>query len=293
MRFKVISTIILLSLTELGTEVRANTAMQLSQFRPADTTEPAYREDGGSRGPSVFEGGEGSIALTPVTGGVTVAEYPTLLILHNPYERSSRDVTESVMVLEDEAGNVVYETTIQLPSEKSIIAINLKQNETSVPLEINQTYRWYIFTFSTYMTIEAPITRISLSSELTQALEKANLQERFNLYKKNGIWYEALHTLFELRRANPNDTTLIQEWQELLQSIGLKKIANVPLLLLDTPTSDNQPQDLQENLELDTPNSMNNETQSRPFTGTGGGNFRPASISEPPEEPSSKDESSR
>ncbi|MGB3189634.1 MAG: DUF928 domain-containing protein [Limnoraphis sp.] len=264
MRFKVISAIALLSLTGLGTEIRANTSVQLSQFRPADTTEPAYREGGGTRGGSVFEGGEGSIALTPMTGGVTVAEYPTLLILHNPYipERSSRDVTESVMVLEDEAGNVVYETTIQLPLEESIIAINLKQNETSVPLEINQTYRWYIFTSSTYMTIEAPITRISLSSELTQALEKANLQERFNLYKKNGIWYEALLTLFELRRANPNDTTLIQEWQELLQSIGFEKIADVPLLLIEAPTSQNQTQDSLESSELNTtPNQVTNDAE--------------------------------
>ncbi|MDY7022349.1 MAG: DUF928 domain-containing protein, partial [Cyanobacteriota bacterium] len=217
MRLKIIPSLIaLLSLIGLATKVRADNFIQVSQFRPADTTEPAYREDGGSRALTVVEGGSGLIALTPVTGGVTVAEYPTLLVLS---VSRSDDAIETVMGLKDDADNVVYETTIQLPTEDSIIAINLKQDEDSVPLETNKTYRWYIY--SGFYYTEVPITRTNLDSEFAQTLEQANLQERFNLYKKQGIWYEALHTLFELRRAKPNDQTLIQEWQELLQFVGL------------------------------------------------------------------------
>lgn len=269
MRFKVISAIALLSLTGLKTEVRANTSMQLSQFRPADTTEPAYREGGGTRGGSVFEGGSSLslIALTPVTGGVTIAEYPTLLV-YVPQPEESLTNFPVEMGLKDEENHVIYKTIIQLPPQESIIAINLKQDKTSISLEPNKTYRWYIYSTrvdSGY--IEVPITRIPPNEELSQALEKANLQERFNLYNKNGIWYEALLTLFELRRANPNDITLIQKWKELLHFVEIEKISDVPLLLIEAPTSQNQtPDSLESSEQNTTPNQVTSDTElTSPF----------------------------
>ncbi|ERT08555.1 hypothetical protein M595_1423 [Lyngbya aestuarii BL J] len=274
MRFKVIGAIALLSLTGLGTEVRANISMQLSQFRPADTTKPADREGGGSRGGSVFKEGSSLIALTPVRGGVTVAEYPTLLV-YVPQPKESLTNSPVEMGLKDEEDRVIYKTIIQLPPQESIIAINLKQDETSISLEPNKTYRWYIYSTRVYSDyIEVPITRISPNDELSQALEKANLQERFNLYNQNGIWYEALYTLFELRRTNPNDTTLIQEWKELLHFVRLEKIADVPLLLIEASTYQNQTQDSLESSELNTtPNQVTSDTQFNPHNPPG---FRPA-----------------
>jgi len=273
MRFKVISAIALLSLTGLGTEVRANTSVQLSQFRPADTTEPAYREGGGTRGGSVFEGGSSLIALTPVTGGITIAEYPTLLV-YVPQPEESLTNSPVEMGLKNEEDHVIYKTIIQLPPQESIIAINLKQDETSISLEPNKTYRWYIYSTrvdSGY--IEVPITRIRPDEELSQALEKANLQERFNLYNQNGIWYEALLTLFELRRANPNDTTLIREWKELLHFAEIEKIADVPLLFIEAPNSQNKTQDSLESSELNTTqNQVTSDTQFKPPNPPG---FRP------------------
>lgn len=267
MRFKIIGAIALLSLTGLGTEIRANTSVQLSQFRPPDTTKPADREGGGTRGGSVFEGGSSLIALTPVTGGVTIAEYPTLLV-YVPQPEESLTNSPVEMGLKNEEDHVIYKTIIQLPPQESIIAINLKQDETSISLEPNKTYRWYIYSTrvdSGY--IEVPITRIRPDEELSQALEKANLQERFNLYNQNGIWYEALHTLFELRRANPNDTTLIQEWKKLLHFVEIEKIADVPLLLIEAPTSQNQTPDYLENSEQNTtPNPVTSDTElTSPF----------------------------
>ncbi|KKD39191.1 DUF928 domain-containing protein [Limnoraphis robusta] len=260
MRFKVIGAIALLCITGLETEVRANTSIQLSQFRPADTTKPAYRGGGVSRGGSVFEGGSSLIALTPVRGGVTIAEYPTLLV-YVPQPEESLTNSPVEMGLKDEEDHVIYKTIIQLPPQESIIAINLKQDETSISLEPNKTYRWYIYSTridSDY--IEVPITRIRPDEELSQALEKANLQERFNLYNQNGIWYEALLALFELRRANPNDITLIQEWKELLHFVEIEKIADVPLLLIEAPTSQNKTPD---SLEISEPNPMPNPMPNR------------------------------
>jgi hypothetical protein len=51
------------------------------------------------------------------------------------------------------------------------------------------------------------------------------------IYASNGIWYEALTTLAQLRQNSPQDATLQQEWQDLLIFVGLNDIAAKPLLL--------------------------------------------------------------
>jgi len=63
-----------------------------------------------------------------------------------------------------------------------------------------------------------------------QELETAtSLLDRVIIYAKAGIWYDALSNLAELRRRNPNDPTVIRDWQELLKSVGMEKIAQEPL----------------------------------------------------------------
>jgi len=49
-------------------------------------------------------------------------------------------------------------------------------------------------------------------------------------YARNGIWYETLATLAEMRRLAPNDSRLTTEWTQLLQSQGLESIADQPLV---------------------------------------------------------------
>jgi hypothetical protein len=44
-----------------------------------------------------------------------------------------------------------------------------------------------------------------------------------------GIWYDSLATLAELKRRQPNNSTVATSWQEMLKSVDLSAIAEVPL----------------------------------------------------------------
>ncbi|WP_332962542.1 DUF928 domain-containing protein [Microcoleus sp. ARI1-A5] len=49
-------------------------------------------------------------------------------------------------------------------------------------------------------------------------------------YAKNGIWYDTLTTLAQMRRKAPDDPSLKAEWTQLLQSQKLESIADKPLV---------------------------------------------------------------
>ncbi|NJO66632.1 MAG: DUF928 domain-containing protein [Leptolyngbyaceae cyanobacterium RM1_405_57] len=60
-------------------------------------------------------------------------------------------------------------------------------------------------------------------------VEAAQPQEIPVIYAAAGTWHEALSTLVDLNRANPNDPTVNANLDELLGSVGLEAIANEPL----------------------------------------------------------------
>ncbi|NJL62847.1 MAG: DUF928 domain-containing protein [Methylacidiphilales bacterium] len=58
----------------------------------------------------------------------------------------------------------------------------------------------------------------------------ATPQQQTNIYAQNGMWFQALTTIGELRRKNPQDTTLKATWNSLLTEIDLIEIAEKPLI---------------------------------------------------------------
>lgn len=65
---------------------------------------------------------------------------------------------------------------------------------------------------------------------LTNELKNAPALKQVVLYQSNGFWFDALTTLAEQRRLNPNDSTLTTEWANLLKSEGLDAIVQEPLV---------------------------------------------------------------
>ncbi|MCC3431376.1 MAG: DUF928 domain-containing protein, partial [Microcoleus sp. PH2017_03_ELD_O_A] len=49
-------------------------------------------------------------------------------------------------------------------------------------------------------------------------------------YAKNGIWYDTISTLAQMRRQAPDDPMLKAEWTQLLNSQKLESIAYKPLV---------------------------------------------------------------
>ena len=77
-----------------------------------------------------------------------------------------------------------------------------------------------------------------LEENLKQKIEGVNGRDRVLIYAQNGLWYDTLTNLIQLRRQNPKDAQLAKDWEDLLQQspdIALDKIVNEPVVNCCTP----------------------------------------------------------
>lgn len=229
----------------------------LSQFRPPDLRQPERRDGGGTRGGSVFQTTQVPLtALIPKDGGVTLSEYPTFLVYIPP---SSETDLQAEFVLEEAGGIDVYSTVIESLPTGGIISITLPKNQSTEPLKNGKNYRWFLYVQSNIddqpisTQVSGTIQRVEPSNRLREALKTAKPQQLPTLFQQEGIWYEAISSLAQLRRENPNDPALIEQWKSLLKLAELDDLADFPLFSIpESTTSDRTP----------VPNSS--ETQFRP-----------------------------
>ncbi|MBW4617486.1 MAG: DUF928 domain-containing protein [Desmonostoc vinosum HA7617-LM4] len=174
------------------------------------------------------------IPITKVWG-LTNLEHPYFLFFV-PYKISS--IANIEFVLKEETNNqsqTLYRSFLTPPASPGIIKVDLP---TTTPLQIGKMYQWF-FKVKVKCNPRQPITldyvegwvqRVSQNSALTEQLKQATPQQKVTLYAANGIWYDALMTLAELRFANTKDESLLAKWISLLNSVGLEKLANQPLI---------------------------------------------------------------
>ena len=215
---------------------------------PPDRGAAGDRGGAASRGCSV--GNQSVIALVPLykqtinqgetkagsvtkVWGLTTEEYPTFWFFV-PYKKSTIHSIE--FVLKDESTKLSQTLYLTKPEEPGIISIRL--NATTPPLQVNKMYHWF-FKMKIICNPQQPlerenvegwVQRVNLNPKLVDNLKQATPQQRVRLYAKNGIWYDALTTLAELRLAKPKDPTLAVEWMNLLKSIDLENLAKQTLI---------------------------------------------------------------
>jgi len=217
---------------------------------PPDNGAPTQREGAATRGPCIQKGDKRLTALVPlvqysdssqdanyeVVWGKTAASRPSFWF-YVPYTLNSEQPIE--FMLRDEAGKEIYQATLTgLETKPGVVGFQLPP---TVPaLEVGKRYHWF---FSVYCTQEVPILvagwveRVELNPSLVAELEQATSREKVALYQKANLWHEAITTLAELRRQNPEDANLKAEWLDLLHSIDLNAIAPEPLTAMLTQTS--------------------------------------------------------
>lgn len=163
--------------------------------------------------------------------GLTTSERPTFWF-YVPYSNMSAE-----FVLQDSEQNEIYKNpNITLTSKSGVIGISLPSDRKS--LEVGKTYRWFLKircnqqqTASVPIYVEGDIQRVKLNPSLEQQLQStSDPRQKIAIYAANGIWFDALTNLGQLRFANPNDATLVTDWQSLLRSGGLENIAVFPLV---------------------------------------------------------------
>lgn len=212
---------------------------------PPDRGAPGGRGEGASR--SCTAGNRHLMALvpeqtlsatlgaTPITQvwGLTTMDHPRFWF-SVPYD--SEQVSGIEFVLQNNQDQTVYRTSMTVPSSPGIVSVQLPS--TINGLEASQQYHWFLKVrvvcepnqATTLNYVEGWIQLTRLDQRLSDRLTQATPQQQAVLYAENGIWYDALTTLAELKLAQPEDQAIAQDWTDLLKSVGLENLSTQPLI---------------------------------------------------------------
>lgn len=206
------------------------------RFSPPPTGEPPLpgnREGGGTRDGGCPQDAKGlNLAITSVMPatqqGLTVAERPTFFV-YVPKTAAK----QALFVLKDKNEDYYYETTLPMPKQAGILRVNLPDEASG--LEVGKTYHWsFLMICGEQVMPDSPgvqgvIRRVKPNGTLNQ-LDGEPLLEQALRYGENGIWFDTLTTLAQLRKSNPEDSSFQVAWADLLKSVGLDAIATQPLV---------------------------------------------------------------
>ncbi|MEH2053628.1 DUF928 domain-containing protein [Nostoc sp.] len=176
--------------------------------------------------------GAGEITITQVLG-LTSVEQPSFWF-YVPYNQSSIQAIE--FVLQTEQNKTIHRANISVPLIPGIVRVQL-QNTTTL-LETNKLYHWFFKVITTCNSnqsvtlnfVEGWVQRVNLDVALRDQFKQFSPQQQAAIYAKNGIWYDALTTLAELRLKGSQDSGLTEDWKNLLKVIQLEEMATEPLL---------------------------------------------------------------
>ncbi|UNU22794.1 DUF928 domain-containing protein [Microcoleus vaginatus] len=199
-------------------------------FTPPDVTAPDNRQGGTHRGCKLRDG----LFITPLIPesniGLTLTESPTFFV----YVSQPAAQVEFVLLNEDES-EVVYETTIK-NDKAGIVGVSLSEKDQTKNIEVGKRYVWSFalacdpLERSGDYIVKGWMQRIEPQANLKNDLANPDPMAKVIAYAKNGIWYETLATLAQMRNLAPDDSRLTAEWTQLLQSQGLESIAAQPLV---------------------------------------------------------------
>jgi Domain of Unknown Function (DUF928) len=169
--------------------------------------------------------------LPPNQHGRTAQARPTFFV-YIP-ENSIGRIFFSV---QDEHRNSHYQTFIDLSGQKGILSFTLPDD--APPLEANKNYEWYFVMLEgnkmrpDSASVSGWIKRVDPSESLAQSQQSGATMALAESYAKEGIWYDTLETLVELKRLQPSNLALNTEWGDLLEQVGLEPIAANPIVPL-------------------------------------------------------------
>ncbi|MGE5657062.1 MAG: DUF928 domain-containing protein [Actinomycetota bacterium] len=206
-------------------------ASQRVNFKPPDVTAPGNRQAGGHRGVGVCSTGLSLTSLVPASNiGLTTQTSPTFFV----YVPQTSAQMEFILLTEKE-DEVVYQTMFKA-NNAGIVSVSLPQN-TSNSLEVGKRYLWAVSMIcdpsdrSADVVVKGWVQRVKPAPMLLSELQqKAEPRDRLKIYAENGLWYDTLSTLADLRRQAPNDVSLTADWTQLLKSQGLDTVAAQPLI---------------------------------------------------------------
>jgi hypothetical protein len=194
------------------------------------TGAPLQRISGGTRGQSCSSNKACLTSLLPdrIDGQLTtLAEYPEIL-----FYASKTTAPQMEFMLTDEVGREIYSLNIDTPKTDSMIRIDLSQLKSAngkilPPLKVGRKYTWS-FTLlnetvdrSNNPLLEGSILRQEVDPNLAEMLTKASPIDRISIYAVNNIWYDFVSLLYQQKLAQPTDSAIARNWDNLLKEIKL------------------------------------------------------------------------
>ncbi|MEQ8754041.1 MAG: DUF928 domain-containing protein [Coleofasciculus sp. G1-WW12-02] len=202
--------------------------------RPGDRTGGASRSLCGAG-----KTGEPLFALIPDTNlGLTVEEHPTFWF----YIPDGANKFHSMkFALWSDQGEKLYETTYRVTNTlPGVISISLPP--TTPALKENQYYNWIftvycedpqrasVSTDPKRVRVRGSIQRVPLTAELKQGLNSVvTPRDRAVIFARNGIWFDSITLIGNLRRTQTANRALAADWTNLLEDIELEAIASQPI----------------------------------------------------------------
>ncbi|EKQ67792.1 protein of unknown function DUF928 [Leptolyngbyaceae cyanobacterium JSC-12] len=205
------------------------------EFKPPKRGIPGRREGAGTRGPACVQSSPNLTALLPQTNlGLTTADYPQFF-WYIPQTRAKTVRFELFKGNEQEPEReLVYQKTLNISGKPGIMSFALPSDTQVPPLSVGQDYYWTVTLLCNpadpinNIYVGGWVQRVEVEPPLAKQLTAAKSGDRVKLLAENGIWFDTVAALAEMRCINPKDTTLSSSWSELLKSVKLNKVAEQP-----------------------------------------------------------------
>ncbi|MEO0986676.1 MAG: DUF928 domain-containing protein [Cyanobacteria bacterium J06639_14] len=166
----------------------------------------------------------------------TVTESPAVWIFIPDNETFRSAPSAELVLLDDETGNLLWQGLIE--------SFHMLQNQGIIRIPIDHTlepgriYRWsFTITvdpdiFEQNPTVEGLIEYVPPTDDLVEKIDSLPSQpEQIDvIYTQYGIWHDALTLVGEQLSQDSENVVLQTTWSDLLTSIGLGELANVPII---------------------------------------------------------------
>lgn len=163
---------------------------------------------------------------------LTTSAHPSLFVYI-----SSTTVKHIAVDLQSDQGEILYEARLELPEgiDRDGKIIEIAIPETVEPLEVDGVYSWSVSLLcnsdDANPLVEGWIQRIA-DPQLATQIDRADARSYPTLYAAAGVWHDTIASLATLRKQNPEDTALVEDWQSLLDSVDLEDVADAPIVEL-------------------------------------------------------------
>ena len=197
---------------------------------------PSNRRDGGSRGNCMAKGKD-FVALVPDRPVNLTASISSQLFFYVPQTEEPKTVEFVVRTKDDQ---LVHEAFLKTTGQAGIMSVAIPDQVKDNLSESHGDYHWYLSMIcdpnhrSRDIVLEGWIEHVELNKSVKERIELSTDLEKSHLLQQEGVWYDALSVLAELKKSDSDLISIRAEWSQLLESIGLEELASEPLIKVET-----------------------------------------------------------